>query len=324
MAKRIRKKAVSIVMLNGESTGILEVTIPGSQSMVYKIPREELPNCKNLGVNDFNSVYFLFGGTKKGKPKVYIGQAGVRNNGGAILTRLTEHDKKKEFWTEAIVFTNTNDMFGATELNFLESQFCNMAIEANRFDVQNGNNPTQGNIRRREAELEPYLDDAETLLNILGYSVFIPLEEDADDKAVPVSNEDSVDDFDNTPAVIIPDLPQGTLKVGEFIRTAMRELQKAGYEFSKEQLAALTDWDYSKKTFNLQTGAGAPFLKEYDPAEINPHVVKGVNRYYAPTPNRGHPGYLLHFCEKDYLLTKEWYEKYHHREYFINWYESLK
>ena len=69
MARRIRKRAVSILMLNGESTGILEVTIPGSQSMVYKIPREELSDCKSLGVNDFSSVYFLFGGTKRGKRK---------------------------------------------------------------------------------------------------------------------------------------------------------------------------------------------------------------------------------------------------------------
>lgn len=49
MARKIRKCAASIVMLNGEANGVLEVTIPGSQSMVYKIPREELSNCKTLG-----------------------------------------------------------------------------------------------------------------------------------------------------------------------------------------------------------------------------------------------------------------------------------
>ena len=150
MANRIRKRAVNIVMLNGEATGVLDVTIPGSQSMAYKIPREQLLNCKTLGVNDFNSVYFLFGGIGKEKPVVYIGQAGVRNNGGAILSRLAEHDKKKDFWTEAFVFTNTNDMFGATELNFLENMFCKMAITANRYEVKNGNNPSQGNISDAE------------------------------------------------------------------------------------------------------------------------------------------------------------------------------
>ena len=320
MARRIRKRAVSILMLNGESTGILEVTIPGSQSMVYKIPREELSNCKSLGVNDFSSVYFLFGDTKRGKPKVYIGQAGVRSNGGAILSRLAEHDKKKEFWTEAIVFTNTNDMFGATELNFLESQFCNMAVEARRFDVQNGNNPTQGNIRRREAELEPYLEDAETLLNILGYHVFESLEEVTSPETEHTAGEDH---DNNRQRVQLPNLPQGTLKVGEFIKTAMMNLQQAGYVFSREQLDMLTDWTQCKKIFNLQSGADVTFFKKYNPNEENPHVVRGVNRYYAPKPNRGKSGFLLHFNGEDYMLTKEWYDKYHHKEYFINWYESL-
>lgn len=321
MAKQIRKRAVSIVMLNGEATGVLEVTIPGSQSMVYKIPREELQNCKTLGVNDYNSVYFLFGGFSKNKPMVYIGQAGIRNSGGAILTRLSEHDKKKEFWTEAIVFTNTSDFFGATELNFLENQFCNMALEAGRYDIQNNNNPNQGNIRRREAELEPYLDDAEALLNILGYKIFEPADEDIPN-VKDGTNKDGVKI--NSARAVIPALPSDTLKVGEFIKTAMINLQASGYDFSKEELKKLTSWQESKKLFNIQAGEGVPFLKKYDPNAEKPHVVNGVNRYYAPQPNRGHQGVLLHFCGDDYMLTKEWYDKYHNREYFINWYKSLK
>lgn len=324
MAKKIRKRAVSIIMLNGESTGVLEVTILGSQSMIYKIPRDELSNCKILGVNDFNSVYFLFGENGKEKPKVYIGQAGVRNTGSAILARLSEHDKRKEFWSEAIVFTNTNDMFGATELNFLENQFCNMAMEAKRYDVQNGNNPNQGNIRRREAELEPYLDDAETLLSILGYKVFEPLDEAYLEKGLSVPHEETNIENNESSSFSIPELPSNSLRVGEFIKSSMINLQESGYDFTDEQLAILTDWNQCKSIFNLQAGSAVPFLKKYDPEEDKPHVVNGVNRYYAPKSSRGHTGLLLHFGGADYMLTKEWYDKYHHREYFINWYESLK
>lgn len=312
MAKRIIKRAVSIVMLNGDATGVLEVTIPGSQSMAYKIPRTELANCKILGVNDFNSVYFLFGDIGKEKPVVYIGQAGVRNGGGAILTRLSEHDKKKDFWTEAIVFTNTNDMFGPTELNFLESQFCNMAVSAGRFEVKNGNNPNQGNIKRREAELEPYVYDAETLLNILGYKIFEPVEDVVD----------SVEKVDEVPVsenyLVIPELDRGIEQVGEFIRNSMIRLYEAGYQFSTEQMAELTDWKKCKSIFNLQSGEGVPFFKKYDREAKKPHHVNGMQRFYAPTK------LLFHIGDSDYMLTKEWYDKYHHREYFINWYESLK
>lgn len=307
VAKKIRKRAVSIVMLNGEATGVLEVTIPGSQSMVYKIPREELDNCKILGVNDFNSVYFLFGGWLKGKPQVYIGQAGIRNSGGAILSRLLEHDKKKEFWTEAIVFTNTNDMFGPTELNFLENQFCNMAIDAKRFDVQNGNNPNQGNVRRREAELESYLDDAETILNILGYKIFESIVEQFPSQPVDVNA-----------GVVVPPLPQGIDRVGDFILTAMRNLEAVGYTFSEEQMKILLDPAECKKKdlFNMQNSKVA-FFKVYDPNEKFPHLVDGRQRYYTPKK------VVLKFGNYQVLLSKEWFDKYKHRELFTQWYNSL-
>ena len=308
MAKRIRKRAVSIVMLNGEATGVLEVTIPGSQSMVYKIPREELGNCKVLGVNDFNSVYFLFGGWLKGKPQVYIGQAGVRNNGGAILSRLSEHDKKKEFWNEAIVFTNTNDMFGPTELNFLENQFCNMAIDAGRFDVQNGNNPNQGNIRRREAELESYLDDAEIILNILGYKVFESnLEQSTNNQSYSLNT-----------GVVVPPLPDDIEAVGDFILTAMRNLEAAGYVFSEEQMKILLDpIECNKKDlFNMQNSKVA-FFKLYNPNEAMPHLVDGRQRYYTPKK------VIMHFGDYQVLLSKEWFDRYKHRELFTKWYKTL-
>lgn len=65
-------------------------------------------------------------------------------------------------------------------------------------------------------------------------------------------------------------------------------------------------------------------MKKYDPKEEKPHVINGRQRYYTPIANRGHEGVLLHFGGADYMLTKEWYDKYRHRDYFINWYESLR
>lgn len=321
MANRIRKRAVNVVMLNGEATGVLEVTIPGSQSMAYKIPRDQLHNCKTLGVNDFNSVYFLFGGIEKGKPVVYIGQAGVRNNGGAILTRLTEHDKKKDFWTEAFVFTNTNDLFGATELNFLENMFCKMAINADRYEVTNSNNPNQGNIRRREAELEPYVYDAESLLYILGYKVFDPIDDDPTPQNNDYDRKDSADT--ELESVELPAPPKDDLPVGEYIHSAMRNLADAGYMFSDEQLSVLLSKESSKQLFNINY----PLLKVLNRSEDYPHHVKGVGRYYSPFKRGKNKEWeannIFSFGGVEYLLTKETYEKDHNKEKFQVWYKNL-
>ena len=84
----------------------------------------------------------------RGKSVVYIGQAGARKNGEGILNRLQEHKRnpEKDYWTEAIVFTTSNNSFGPTEISYLENRFCNLAIQANRYEVKNGNDPTPGNI----------------------------------------------------------------------------------------------------------------------------------------------------------------------------------
>lgn len=318
MAKKIIKRAISIVMLNGDATGVLEISIPGSQSMGYKIPRNQLANCKTLGVNDFNSVYFLFGGVGKTKPLVYIGQAGIRNNGGAILTRLAEHDKKKDFWTEAFVFTNTNDLFGATELNFLENTFCNMAVEAARYEVQNGNNPTQGNIKKVEAELNPYVDDAETLLSILGYKVFDSIEDD------PVPGEESKPSVKvKVKKTKIPALPDNKLAVGEFIHQAMRNLADSGFVFSDEQLAILLSKEESKKVFNVNY----PFMRVFDRTADFPHHINGIGRFYSPYKRGGKKiidaENVFVFGGVEYLVTKETFAKDHNKEKFIEWYEKL-
>lgn len=61
-------------------------------------------------------VYFLFGTDEEsGKELIYIlGQAGVRKNGDGILCRLQEHkrNQEKDYWTEAVAITTTDDTFG--------------------------------------------------------------------------------------------------------------------------------------------------------------------------------------------------------------------
>ena len=113
-----------------------------------------------------------------GKNVVYIGQAGARKNGEGILNRLQEHKRnpEKDYWTEAIVFTTSNNSLGPTEISYLENRFCNMALKAKRYEVKNGNDPTPGNItEEKESEMEEFIDYAKVIMGTLGHKVFEPL-----------------------------------------------------------------------------------------------------------------------------------------------------
>ncbi len=175
----VRGKSINLFLMDGEASGRIKCTLANWTGIAYKIPRTELDKCKERDDLKQSGVYFLFGASDQtGKNVVYIGQAGARKNGEGILNRLQEHKRnpEKDYWTEAIVFTTTNNSFGPTEISYLENRFCNLAMEAKRYEVKNGNDPTPGNVtEEKESELEEFIDYARIIMGTLGHKVFVPL-----------------------------------------------------------------------------------------------------------------------------------------------------
>lgn len=182
--------------MDGIPIGRIKCTLANWTGVAYKIPRTELDKCKGRKDLAQSGVYFLFGTSEENdKNVVYIGQAGVRKNGEGILYRLYEHKRNpdKDYWTEAIVFTTSNNSFGPTEISYLENRFCSLASDAKRYLVKNGNDPTLGNItEEKESELEEFIDNAKIVMGTLGHKVFENLTEP---KASIVPNDIIRDDL---------------------------------------------------------------------------------------------------------------------------------
>ena len=175
----MRGKSINLFLMDGEASGRIKCTLANWTGIAYRIPRTELDRCKEREDLKQSGVYFLFGTSDTtGKGVVYIGQAGARKNGEGILNRLQEHKRnpEKDYWTEAIVFTTSNNSFGPTEISYLENRFCNLAQQANRYEVKNGNDPTSGNItEEKECELEEFIDYAKVIMGTLGHRLFDPI-----------------------------------------------------------------------------------------------------------------------------------------------------
>ncbi|MFR1319963.1 MAG: GIY-YIG nuclease family protein [Akkermansia sp.] len=174
-----RGKSINLFLMDGDPSGRIKCTLANWTGVAYKIPRTELDKCKGRDDLSQSGVYFLFGTSDQtGENMVYIGQAGVRKNGEGILYRLQEHKRnpEKDYWTEAVVFTTSNNSFGPTEISYLENRFCNLATDAKRYVVKNGNDPTPGHItEEKESELEEFIDYAKIVMGTLGHKVFEPL-----------------------------------------------------------------------------------------------------------------------------------------------------
>ena len=179
-----KAKEISIFMIDGEPSSRIKCTMKNRLSVIYKIPRIMFESCKD-GTGDIvkhlkqTGIYFLVGeNIDTGNKTIYVGQAGIRKNGKGLYCRLNEHIKneKENYWSdwnEIIAFTTQNDSFGPTEISYLENKFTNLAKDAGRYDVLNGNEPNQGNItEEKESELQDFIDDACVMISILGYKIF--------------------------------------------------------------------------------------------------------------------------------------------------------
>lgn len=178
---------INMFLLDGTSSGVIKASLANWTGVAYKIPRVELDACKDRDHLHQSGVYFLFSKSEKTEePVVYIGQAGQRKNGEALLYRLNEHItnynsdddlNNEKYWIEAIALTTSNNSFGPTEISYLENAFYNIAKESGRYTVRNGNEPNKGHVtEEKESELLEFIENAKIIVGALGHKVFEPYE----------------------------------------------------------------------------------------------------------------------------------------------------
>ena len=122
-----------------------------------------------------SGIYFLFGRDEHDNPAVYIGQAQARRDGKGLLRRIGE-PHPQIYWTEAIAVTKIDDSLGATELNYLESYFYDLALRTGRYTVKNNNRPNSGNASEEiEIDMSLFVMYTKILVGVLSHSVFEPI-----------------------------------------------------------------------------------------------------------------------------------------------------
>ncbi len=172
-------KNFEVFLIDGDVTGRIKCTLENWTGVVYKIPRKQLKKCKDRQDLKRSGVYFLFGKNNDGEDEVYIGQARVRKNGEGVLFRVEEHVKRGSDFTDAVMITTQNNSFGPTEISYLENRFTNLAIKADRYKVRNGNDPNPGHVTEgKKSGLEYFIEYAKMFLGVLGYKVFVSLEDE--------------------------------------------------------------------------------------------------------------------------------------------------
>ncbi|MER0122995.1 GIY-YIG nuclease family protein [Streptococcus sp. ZJ93] len=175
----IRSKNINIFLMDGDVTGRMKCTLSNWTGVLYKIPRIQLATLKERDELKQSGIYFLFGKDDETQQDItYIGQATTRKNGEGVLLRVQEHtrDSHADYFNDVIILTTQNNSFGPTEISYLENSFTNLAKEAGRFVVKNGNEPNPGHVtEEKQAELDEIIEYATMIIGTLGYKLFVPI-----------------------------------------------------------------------------------------------------------------------------------------------------
>jgi hypothetical protein len=164
-------KLIRYYLAEGKPSGLRTVEISNMTIYGTIFPRTKLNHFEIRDSASKPGVYILLG-TDVDNPDqqvIYIGE------GDPVLPRLKSHSSKKDFWTEAIVFTSKDDYLTKTQIQYLESELITQAKDAFRVMLDNGNSPAKPNISEVDrSEVEQFIDGIKLTLSALGYDFLEP------------------------------------------------------------------------------------------------------------------------------------------------------
>lgn len=165
-------KTIKLFLMDADPNGRMICELSNWTGKAYRIPRGKVKDCSDREELKGTCVYVLLGKAESptSKSKAYIGEA------ENAYSRLVQHISKKEFWNEAVVFISKDENLNKAHIKYLESRLYEIAVTANRYDLQNENTPTKSSISEADqAEMEEFIEYIKMLINTMGFKVFEPL-----------------------------------------------------------------------------------------------------------------------------------------------------
>ncbi len=149
-----------------EGLRIVEKWNWNGQGIVF--PRFLWPEVRKRPELDRTGVYILWGlGESEHLPRAYVGES------SQLVSRLTSHAQKKDFWTHGVAFTSKDQNLNEAHARYLEARLVRIANAAKRCELDNNNAPKLPDLAEAdEADAKLYLEDMLLCLPVIGVEFF--------------------------------------------------------------------------------------------------------------------------------------------------------
>ena len=164
-------KSIRIYLADSTVSGIRYAELVNWTGQAIACPRSRLSELGDWPEAGKPGVYMLFEARLgDSKPLAYIGES------ENVADRLTNHDRKKEFWNEVVVFSSKDENLTKAHVKFLESTLVGLARQADRYELENGNTPSESSLPRADRDaMAEFIENVRMVLGTLGYPILEPL-----------------------------------------------------------------------------------------------------------------------------------------------------
>lgn len=166
-------KKITIFLAAGLPKGVREVRIDQWSGKAVCGPRNALSEIIALPeIEKGACVYFLIGNPDDGGLlDVYVGEA------DGFKERIRNHDYKKDWWQDVVVFISQDGSLTKTGIQYLESVCIGRLKKIGKCNLKNGNNPGIPTVPKEDVSgLEMFYENLAIIMPLLGYDVFVQSE----------------------------------------------------------------------------------------------------------------------------------------------------
>jgi hypothetical protein len=168
--------SIRLYLADGRADGFRLVEKSNWTGLGMVSSRSDYPRARKRAEYGRPGVYLLTGPPSGNvlKDQLYVGEA------DDVRDRVDQHVKGKDFWTTVIAFTSKDENLNKAHVRYLEARLVQLAAEAGRVAVLNGNVPALPKLSEPDrADMETYLREMLVILPLLGIVAFEAIETQA-------------------------------------------------------------------------------------------------------------------------------------------------
>jgi hypothetical protein len=158
------ERLISMFLPDGNLEGIRVIELSDSAVKGFVVPRLKLNDTKDRPELKQPALYLLI---NSGDNQIYIGES------ENFYSRVKTHDQAKDFWDIAVALVSNTNTLEKGDIKYLESLAVERAKSTSASGILNKTVPTRNNVHEFKLHiLEKFIEDADLIMESLGYSVF--------------------------------------------------------------------------------------------------------------------------------------------------------